>query len=236
MNNIKQPRSVSTTAQLYWAVQMLLGTGVFCWAVLTLHSHDHVRFFAYLLSAIVASVLKVQLPGVTGAASVSFLFMLIGIVDLSLPETIVIAACSMLAQCIWRTARTPKLTQVCFGIASIVIAVYVATLTYNYALTRMSEPLALVVLAIAFYFANTFPIACIIALTGALPLWSLAMRNQWLLRYYVGGTSLAWLIGTMPPASNGKFPSSAFRSSILSIAPTARILVKLSRKRSTWPI
>ena len=185
---------------------MFLGTGVFCWAALTWQSHDHLRFFAYLLSAMVASVLKVRLPGVTGAASVSFLFMLIGIVDLSLPETIVIAACSMLAQCVWRTARTPKAAQVGFSVASIVIAVYVATSIYNYARATTPEPLALVVLAVAFYFANTFPIACIIALTEALPLWSLAMRNQWLLPYYAGGTSLAWLIGTMPPTIQWELP------------------------------
>src|SRR5438128_6155106 len=140
-------------------MHVVLGTGVLYWAASNWQSHDQLRFFSYLLSALVASVLKVRLPGVTGTASVSFLFMLIGIVDLSVPEAVAIAALSMLVQCVWRTQRRPKPAQVYFSVASITIAVCVSASIYNYAHATMPEPLALGVLAVAFYGANTFSVA-----------------------------------------------------------------------------
>ena len=48
------------------------------------------RFFCYLAVAVLASGLKVQLPGIDGTMSVNFLFILLGVLELSLPETLVI--------------------------------------------------------------------------------------------------------------------------------------------------
>jgi len=53
-------------------------------------SHDLLRFLCYLGIAVLSSGLKVNLPGVTGNMSVNFLFVLIGIVDMSLAETLAI--------------------------------------------------------------------------------------------------------------------------------------------------
>jgi len=47
---------------------------------------DPFRFAAYLVLAMLASCMKVSLPGITGTVSVLFVFLLIGITDLSLPE------------------------------------------------------------------------------------------------------------------------------------------------------
>ncbi len=105
--------------ELYVWAHILLGAAVVTWAVLNWQPEHPLRFFSYLLSAVVASVLKVRLPGVTGTASVSFLFMLVGVVDLSLPEAIAIASLSMLTQSVWRTQRPPRPIQVAFSVASI---------------------------------------------------------------------------------------------------------------------
>src|ERR1700730_9342436 len=120
-------------ASAYCWAHILLGAGVLCWTAVNWHPYYHLRFFSYLLSAVVASVLKVRLPGMTGTASVSFLFVLIGIVDLSLPASIALAALSRLTQCIWRTERRPSAIQVGFSICSITVATYVSALIYNYA-------------------------------------------------------------------------------------------------------
>ncbi len=68
------------------------------------------------------------------------------------------------------------------------------------------EPAALAALTLAFYFANTFSVAGIIALSESLSLWDVSMHNRWLLPYYAGGTSLAWMIGTMPQAIQWEVP------------------------------
>ncbi|MGA2599814.1 MAG: HD domain-containing phosphohydrolase [Bryobacteraceae bacterium] len=192
--------------EIYVWAHILLGVAVVTWAILNWQPEHPLRFFSYLLSAVVASVLKVRLPGVTGTASVSFLFMLVGVVDLSLPEAIAIASLSMLTQSVWRTQRRPRPIQVAFSVASISAAVYISSLFYRSMLGSVPEPAALGALAVAFYFTNTFSVAGVIALSESLSLWDVSMHNRWLLPYYAGGTSLAWMIGTMPQAIQWEVP------------------------------
>ncbi len=64
-----------------------LGHGLYRW-----DPHNLLRFLCYLALAIPASCLKVTLPGITGTMSVLFIFLLGGIVELNLPETLVIGA------------------------------------------------------------------------------------------------------------------------------------------------
>ena len=56
---------------------------------------DPFRFAAYLILALLASGLKINLPGIRGTMSVLFLFLLIGVIELSLPETLVIAVAAV---------------------------------------------------------------------------------------------------------------------------------------------
>src|SRR3981081_1987620 len=53
-------------------------------------SAELARFRCYVAVAILASGLKVQLPGIDGTMSVNFLFILLGVIELSLPETLVL--------------------------------------------------------------------------------------------------------------------------------------------------
>lgn len=206
MKNSKNSRFRTICADAYWWTQVLLGGGVLCWMFINWQAVDHLRFLSYLTSAIIASVLKVRLPGVTGTASVSFLFMLIGVVDLSTPEAIAIASLSMLAQCLWRTQRRPKPRQVCFSVASIVVAVYLSSFLYSHSRAILPEPAALGGLALFFYVTNVCSVAVIIALTESQPLWEMCTHSRWLLPYYAGATSLAWMIGTMPRAIQWEVP------------------------------
>ena len=50
-------------------------------------SRNIAQFICYLLIAMLASRLKVNLPGITGTMSVNFLFILLGILELSFAET-----------------------------------------------------------------------------------------------------------------------------------------------------
>ena len=71
-------------------------------------SSDPVKFVCYLIAALLASSLKVSLPGIEGTLSVNFLFTLLGILELSLPETLLIGLASTLGQFYWRPARQVK--------------------------------------------------------------------------------------------------------------------------------
>ena len=104
-----------------------------CFALAFSHwpSSDPVKFSCYLIAALLASSLKVSLPGIEGTLSVNFLFTLLGILELSLPQTLVIGLASTLAQFYWRPARRLKWVQLVFNLAQVTVSSAVAYGSYK---------------------------------------------------------------------------------------------------------
>jgi len=153
-------------------------------------------FICYFLLAMLASGMKIKLPGVTGTMSVIFLFILIGIHELSIAETLMISLAGTLVQCYWKTRTRPKAVQVLFNVASMSTAVGVAAYAYREsgALLRNSPPLMLILAATVFFVLNTAPVSCIIALTEGKSLrkiWSECYF--WSFPYYLAGAAIAAL-------------------------------------------
>src|SRR2546421_6905651 len=86
------------------------------------HSSDTVKFGAYLLAALLASSLKVTLPGIDGTLSVNFLFTLLGILELGLPETLLIVLACVLGQAYWKPARQVKTVHLVFNWAQLTVS------------------------------------------------------------------------------------------------------------------
>src|SRR5260370_41850527 len=84
---------------------------------------DLPRYFSYLLLAVLASTMKVRLPGITGTISVNFLFILIGVADFTLAETLTMGCLAILMQCLWRSKSGPRLVQVAFNVAALAISI-----------------------------------------------------------------------------------------------------------------
>jgi hypothetical protein len=105
---------------------MMLSLGVSHW-----ESVDPVRFTIYLLLALVASTLKVRLPGVTVSLSLNFLFILIGISQLSSSETLALGAIAAGMQCLWKTRTRPSFAQVLFNISALTMAITTAHFMYH---------------------------------------------------------------------------------------------------------
>src|SRR5215467_4250656 len=82
--------SMPKPALAFIFVTSAIGAAVLGHALIYWQSDDPVRFACYLLVALLASGLKVHLPGIDGTMSVNFLFILLGVLELSLPETLVI--------------------------------------------------------------------------------------------------------------------------------------------------
>ena len=79
-----------------------LGTAVLAVGAMHPSSHQPMKFLCYLLVAVLASRLKVNLPGITGTMSVNFLFILLGILELSFAETLALGCAAILTQCFYR--------------------------------------------------------------------------------------------------------------------------------------
>jgi len=161
-------------------------------------STDLQRFVCYLFIALTASILKVSVPGVTGTISVNFLFVLVGIVELSVSETLVIGCMATLIQCVWRTKSRPSIMQVLFNVANVAIAISLADGVYHAPVLRqmrVSEPLLLALVSCVYFVSNTFPVAAIIALTE-----TKSSRNIWrdcyfwTFPYYMIGAGVAEIL------------------------------------------
>src|SRR6202162_3450929 len=138
-------------ARVYIAGMALAALGCFVLAFLHWQSTDPVKFVCYLVAALLASSLKASLPGIEGTLSMNFLFTLVGILEMSLPETLLIGLVSTLAQSYWKTTRRLKLVQLVFNLSQVTIcgaAAYGAYRLVSVYVLHGAGPLALVAAAV----------------------------------------------------------------------------------------
>lgn len=191
-------------AYLFW--QIVLGGALLISGLLQLSPSDKLRFASFLASAAIVSALKVRLPGVTGTVSVSFLFVLSAIVDLSYPEALAVGAISILAEGSCYAQSCPRLVQICFNLSGIAIAIAAASLAYSHFLNHAFELLALTALSLVYYFANTSPVTGIVAPSDAKSILKLRAGYGWRLPYYLAGSLFAWLVGRVPASLQWEIP------------------------------
>ena len=108
-------------ARAYIAGMAFTACGCFVLSFFYGHSTDRVKFVCYLTAALLASAFKVSLPGIEGTLSMNFLFTLVGVLEMSLPETLLIGLVSTLAQSYWKAARRLKLVQLVFNLSQVTI-------------------------------------------------------------------------------------------------------------------
>jgi diguanylate cyclase (GGDEF)-like protein/putative nucleotidyltransferase with HDIG domain len=185
-------------AKLYVTIFSLAGLGVIAATVNRFGSDDLYRFVFYLILSGLAAGLKVSLPGIRGTMSVCFLFIFIGIADLSASEAMIIGCLGTVVQCLWKPKQRPKTFHVIFNIANTGIAVALAYSFYHYAPLRRFDnigPLLLIATGVAYYLLNTIPIAGIISLSEGKRFgetWHSCFF--WSFPFYLVGGSLAWII------------------------------------------
>ena len=93
---------MTAKAKVFIFLAVLPGLILLGWGALHWQSDDLLRYFSYLLLAILASTFKVGLPGMTGTMSMNFLFILIGIAQLSFAESLTLAGAAAVCQCLWK--------------------------------------------------------------------------------------------------------------------------------------
>lgn len=183
-------------AKLLTAALALLALCCFVFAALHWRSSDPIKFVCYLAVALLASSLKIKLPGIRGNMSVNFLFIMLGVLELSFGETLVIGFAAVLVQSYTRSH--PKPIHVLFNLSQIPVGTAVAFGVYRLAASRIphaEEPLALLAVAIAYFAFNTLVMSVIIRLTEGKPLlkvWSECYF--WSFSYYLGGAAIVGVV------------------------------------------
>jgi diguanylate cyclase (GGDEF)-like protein/putative nucleotidyltransferase with HDIG domain len=191
---------MSGTPRCFVAVVVLCGTIVLTYSVVHGRSENPLKFFCYLVIALAASRLKVNLPGITGTMSVNFLFLLLGVLELSLSDAMVLGCAAVWVQCL---GDRPIPLQVAFNVCSTALAIAGTSATYHYSLSRypMGNPTTLLFLATCVYFvANTLPVAAVISLIERRSLRKIWSDSYlWSFPYYLMGAGVAgmmsWLRG-----------------------------------------
>jgi diguanylate cyclase (GGDEF)-like protein/putative nucleotidyltransferase with HDIG domain len=190
---------LSLSAKLFVSVTVLAGLATLVYGGVHQSSKNIAEFICYLGIAILASRLKVNLPGITGTLSVNFLFILIGVLELSFTETVILGAISMIAQCLY--PERPKAIQLTFNVCAGAVSTALAYEVYHQPLANTlvgSRPILLGLAATVYFIANAGSIAMVISLTERRPLIRILVDCYfWSFPYYLVGAgvagAVAWL-------------------------------------------
>jgi hypothetical protein len=150
-----------------------------------------------LTAAVLSSRLKVKLPGMTSTMSGNLPVILLGVTQLGLLGSLLVAATAAVAQS-YRSGQPQKPVQLIFNVCTLMNACGLAYFAYHSRLfaARAGGPAAsLAIAAAAYLLANTAPVASIIGLTegnGPFALWHKLVL--WSLPNYVLGAGLTAIV------------------------------------------
>jgi diguanylate cyclase (GGDEF)-like protein/putative nucleotidyltransferase with HDIG domain len=198
--NSQSWRGLTLQAKLFVGVIVTAGTSVLLYGAIHQTSKNIAEFICYLGIGILASRMKVNLPGITGTMSVNFLFVLLGVLELSFSETLILGCVSILVQSLY--PDRPNALQVTFNVCAGAFSTAAAYAVYHLTIfshVMGSQALMLVLAACTYFVANTGSIATIISLTEGKKLktiivecyfWSFAGAIGWFNRTFYWETSL----------------------------------------------
>jgi len=183
---------------VYIGLVSALGAASVGYSLIHWQTQDWTRYAFYFAIALIASRMKVVLPGVTGTMSMNFLFVLLGIAELSLGETMAMGCLAMLVQCMLNTKQRPRPVQVLFSVASMACSIVAAYGAYHSRLAQvhaLEQPIMLLIAAGVFFLTNTFSIALVIALTEGKAAWTVWRDSYfWSFPNYLVAAAVAWMI------------------------------------------
>src|SRR6202035_1313459 len=158
-------------AKAFIGLVIVAGMGSLLEAAIHQSSKNIAEFICYLGIAMLASRLRVTLPGISGTLSVNFLFILVGVAELSYSEALTLGAISMLAQSLY--PNRPSAIQLTFNVCAGSFSTAAAYFVYHSSLANqliISRPLVLCLAASTYFIVNAGSIAIVISVSEGKPL------------------------------------------------------------------
>jgi putative nucleotidyltransferase with HDIG domain len=193
------PASRQFGARVYIAGMAMAALSCFVLSMFHWQFAHPAKFLCYLVAALLASVLKVSLPDIEGTMSMNFLLTLICILELGLPETLIIGVLKTLAQFYWKPVRRLKPVQLIFNLSQVTVCCAAAYGIFKLVSSHVfpgAVPLALVAAAVTHFVFNTVAMSIIIGLTeekSARKIWT--EIYLWTFPYYMVGAAIAGFVG-----------------------------------------
>jgi diguanylate cyclase (GGDEF)-like protein/putative nucleotidyltransferase with HDIG domain len=151
----------------------------------------------YVAVAVASSGMKVRPPGVTGNISVSYVFVLFGLLEFQLAETLAFAVLGAVTQTFWQ-ARNNKIAHLVFNSACIVVTVSASAFTLSLPILldwREGAFLRLILAGTVYFVTNTLAVSIMIAIAERHRLQKVWQQfYNWLFSYYLVGVSLAEMV------------------------------------------
>ena len=194
-NTWSDVQSLGIPALTFILTQLIAGLPLLPYALLRWHSDDYFRYACFLTVALCASVLKVHLPGIKATMSANFLFILVGILDLSYSETVLMGCLGGLVQTMWQSNPRPRPIQWLFNLANLALSISAADLVFHSKVAAgvgFRWPLLMAAAATTYFAFNTISVSGIIALTekrNPVTVWKECYL--WAFPYYLLGALIA---------------------------------------------
>ncbi len=182
-------------ARLYVWLTSALGMFVLAFTLINWESPDLIKYAGFLAAAICTSGMRVAVPGIKGPLPLTFVFVLIGVLDFSEAETILLGVLVTLVQCYWNQPQRPRGIETAFHVSSMIVAIAATERVYQapFLLSRQIDPaIRLAAAACTLFLCSTAQDALLAAFQGRrglVPTW----REDffWSLPYYLGGAAVA---------------------------------------------
>jgi hypothetical protein len=189
---------LSLSSKIYIAMIVAAGSGLLVNELLHWQSRSPLELLALSAMTLIATRLKVKLPGTNGTMSVNLPFLLIVAVRLSSSEAVIVAALAGLVQSLPFRQRATSLVQAAFNSATIILAVGAAAFSFGFATHHgLILPLTVTVAGAAYFLVNTIPVALVLWLAEAqrpVHTWCAMARLSG--PYYILGVAVAAVICT----------------------------------------
>jgi diguanylate cyclase (GGDEF)-like protein/putative nucleotidyltransferase with HDIG domain len=194
-NTWRDVQSLGIPALTFVVTQLIAGLPLLLYALVRWHSDDFFRYICFLTVALFASVLKVTLPGIKATMSANFLFILVGILDLSYSETMLMGCLGGLVQTLWYPNLRPRPIQWLFNLANLALSISAAELVFHSKVAAgvgFRWPLLIAAAATTYFAFNTISVSGIIATTeGGNPVQVWKECYLWAFPYYLLGALIA---------------------------------------------
>jgi hypothetical protein len=193
-------------AKIYIALIASVAAALLTLVAYRWNSENFGHFALFFALAMVASAMKIRLPGFKTTISTNFVFILIGIALFSFGETVLIGLGGALVQSLWKTQTRPKLVQVLFNVACLAVCTAAAFWASHRALAMLglNSLTAMMVLGACVYVVmNTGLVSLVIALADGRPLRELwSSCYEWTFPYFLVGAAVAGLASAAGHGSN----------------------------------
>jgi hypothetical protein len=164
------------------------------------------HFALFFTLSMVASAMKIRLPGLKTSISINFVFILIGMALFSFSETVLIGLGGALVQSLWRPLQQPKPVQIFFNGACLTVcttAAFWASHTVPAFVGANSAAAMIAVGACVYVVLNTGLVSLVISLADGQSLKNIWPQcYEWTFPYFLVGAAVAGLASAAGHGAN----------------------------------